>query len=189
MESRPFVHGESSWKSGIFSRFALRGADSARNGGLTLATGGAPWQKERMTDIYLAGPLFTEAEQAWHRAAKARMEAATGRRVIWPFELIGQDRIERWGDKAPRKVMEHCRDALAACSVVVALLDGPQVDDGTAWEVGFAHARCISVIGVRTDFRKAGDVPGAVVNAMIHASCDVIVASVDELIAELKKRT
>lgn len=141
-----------------------------------------------LDQIYLAGPLFCEAKQAWHRAAKARIEAATGRKVIWPFELINQDALANWGDDAPRRVMETCRDSLAACSLVVALLDGPQVDDGTAWEIGFAHARCIPIIGVRTDFRAAGDVPGALVNAMIHASCEVIVDSTDALIAALKKR-
>jgi len=71
---------------------------------------------------------------------------------------------------------------------VVALLDGPQVDDGTAWEIGYAHARGIPVIGIRTDFRQAGDVPGASVNAMIHASCEDIVRSVDALVELLKRR-
>jgi len=139
-----------------------------------------------MATIYLAGPLFCEARQAWHRATKARIEAETGHAVIWPFELFPPGRIEAWGQDAPRKVMEHCRDAMAACSLVVALLDGPQVDDGTAWEVGFAHARCIAVVGVRTDSRHAGDVPGALVNAMIHASCEVIVRGADQLLEHLK---
>lgn len=139
-----------------------------------------------LDQIYLAGPLFSEAKQAWHRSTKARIQAETGRKVIWPYELLDQPEIATWGDDAPRRVMERCRDAMAACSLVVALLDGPQVDDGTAWEIGFAHARCIPVIGIRTDFRAAGDVPGALVNAMIHASCERIVRSVDELIKVLK---
>lgn len=140
-----------------------------------------------MATIYLAGPLFSAADQAWHRAAKARIEAGTGHRVIWPSELFQPGMIEAWQEDAPRRVMENCRDAMADCSRVVALLDGPQVDDGTAWEIGFAHARCIPVIGVRTDFRKAGDVPGALVNAMIHGSCEVIVKSVDELVKYLAR--
>ena len=136
--------------------------------------------------IYLAGPLFSEAKQAWHRATKARIEAETGHTVIWPFELFDQAEIAKWGADAPRLVMEDCRDALATCDLVVALLDGAQVDDGTAWEIGYAHAKGIPVIGVRTDFRQAGDVPGALVNAMVHASCQVIVRSTDELLERLK---
>ena len=138
--------------------------------------------------IYLAGPLFCEATRAWHRAARARVEAETGRRVVWPYELFEQSEIAAWGPEAPRRVMEACRDALAGCTLMVALLDGPQVDDGTAWEIGFAHARGIPVIGVRTDFRMAGDTPGSLANAMIQASCDVIVRSTDELLRELRER-
>ncbi len=136
--------------------------------------------------LYLAGPLFCEATQAWHRATKARIQAETGHAVVWPFELFDQDEIPGWGQDAPRRVMERCRDALDGCVLVVALLDGPQVDDGTAWEIGYAHARGLPVIGVRTDFRSAGDVPGARVNAMIHASCAAIVRTTDELLAVLR---
>lgn len=136
--------------------------------------------------IYLAGPLFSEAKQAWHRATRDRLEAETGNAVIWPFELFPPGTIEAWGEDAPRRVMEGCRDALAGCDLVVALLDGAQVDDGTAWEIGYAYAKGIPVIGIRTDFRQAGDVPGALVNAMIHGSCRVIVKSVDELVEAVK---
>jgi nucleoside 2-deoxyribosyltransferase len=38
--------------------------------------------------ICLAGPLFSEAKQAWRRATKARIEPETGHTVIWPFELL-----------------------------------------------------------------------------------------------------
>lgn len=136
--------------------------------------------------IYLAGPLFSHAEQAWHRTTKARIEAETSFKVIWPFELFPPGLIARWGEDAPILVMDGCRDALAVCDLMVALLDGAQVDDGTAWEIGFAHAKGIPVIGIRTDFRQAGDVPGACVNAMIHGSCQKIVRSVDELLVALK---
>jgi hypothetical protein len=37
------------------------------------------------------------------------------------------------------------------------------------------------VIGIRTDFRRAGESEGAVVNAMIECSCDLIVRSREEL--------
>jgi len=138
-----------------------------------------------MSTIYLAGPLFSEAKQAWHRATKARIEAETKYDVIWPFELFDQTEILTWGDAAPLRVMETCRDAINLCGLMVALLDGPQVDDGTAWEIGYAHAKGVPVIGVRTDFRQAGDVPGALVNCTVHASCGIIVRSTEGLMGEL----
>jgi len=52
---------------------------------------------------------------------------------------------------------------------VIALLDGSQVDDGTAWEIGYFYAKKSpeqKILGIRTDFRRAGECEGAVVSAM-----------------------
>ena len=67
---------------------------------------------------------------------------------------------------------------------MIALLDGPQVDDGTAWEIGYFYARRSpeqKIIGIRTDFRRAGESEGAVVNPMMEGACDRIVRSREEL--------
>jgi len=58
------------------------------------------------------------------------------------------------------------------------------VDDGTAWEIGYFYAQRSpeqKIIGIRTDFRRAGGSEGAVVNAMIEGACDRIVRSREEL--------
>ena len=68
---------------------------------------------------------------------------------------------------------------------MIALLDGPQVDDGTSWEIGNFYAGKSperKIIGVRTDFRRAGESSGEVVNAMIECSCDWIVRSREALL-------
>lgn len=49
----------------------------------------------------------------------------------------------------------RCMDALNECRVVVAVLDGAQVDDGVAFLVGLAFAAEKPVIGFRTDRRQA----------------------------------
>ena len=134
--------------------------------------------------IYQAGPLFSEADQAWHRQLKKTLEAA-GHEVIWPGELISAADVEAWGKDAPRKIMEIDRDALLSCDAVAALLDGTQVDDGTAWEIGFASARGIPVLGIRTDFRVCGDTRHSVLNAMIEGSLRSLARTVPELVAHL----
>ena len=66
----------------------------------------------------------------------------------------------------------------------MALDCGSQVDDGTAWEVGYFYRgkpEGAEIIGVRTDFRNAGESVGAVVNAMVECACDRIVRSMEEL--------
>jgi nucleoside 2-deoxyribosyltransferase len=57
---------------------------------------------------------------------------------------------------------------------MIALLDGSQVDDGTAWEIGYFYSKKSpeqKIIGIRTDFRRAGESQGAVVNS--HDRSDV----------------
>ena len=120
--------------------------------------------------VYQAGPLFTEAEILWHRAFTKKL-TATGHEVQWPGDFFTQEEIDAWGADAPRHIMNRDRAAIDACDVVVALLDGTQVDDGTAWEIGYAYARNKPVVGIRTDFRNAGDTDHGCVNAMIEGSC------------------
>ena len=120
--------------------------------------------------IYQAGPLFTEAEIFWHRSFTKKLKD-NGHEVMWPGNFFTQEEIKAWGKDAPRHIMNRDRAAIDACDVVVALLDGTQVDDGTAWEIGYAYARNKPVVGIRTDFRNAGDTDHGCVNAMIEGSC------------------
>ena len=68
----------------------------------------------------------------------------------------------------------------------MALLDGVQVDDGTAWEIGYAYAKGKPVVGVRTDFRNAGDTTHGRVNAMIEGSCVGIAKDFEEVLKLLQ---
>ena len=124
--------------------------------------------------VYQAGPLFTEAEQIWHQRLKNELSGA-GHDVVWPGDLVSDADVARWGSEAPHRIFAIDKAALEKADIVVALLDGTQVDDGTAWEIGFAHAKGIPVIGVRTDFRHAGETGHSIVNAMIEGSCHAIV--------------
>jgi len=144
--------------------------------------------------IYLAGPIFSEAERSWRRNLNAAVEElaqskAKNIKVIFPYDLIGQDEVASLGAKAKDKIFEACRSSLDTADVLVALLDGSQVDDGTAWEIGYFYAKTQGktspIIGIRTDFRRAGESEHSKVNAMIDASCDRIVSSVQELIGVL----
>lgn len=137
--------------------------------------------------IYLAGPLFSEAERDWLKKLQLELQDA-GYEVVWPYELFEQSEVDSWGDKAAQKIMEHCRDALVGCDLAVALLDGAQVDDGTAWEIGFARAKGIPVFGIRTDFRFGGETANGRVNAMIAGSCETIAGNKKELFSSLREK-
>ncbi|MCR5814358.1 MAG: nucleoside 2-deoxyribosyltransferase [Desulfovibrio sp.] len=124
--------------------------------------------------VYQAGPLFSEAEILWHRSFTKKLTSA-GHEVAWPDNFFTQEEIKAWGADAPKNIMDRDRAAIDACDVVVALLDGTQVDDGTAWEIGYAYAKGKPIVGIRTDFRNAGDTEHGQVNAMIEGSCVGIV--------------
>jgi len=69
--------------------------------------------------------------------------------------------------------------------LVVAVLDGLHVGAGTAWELGYAYARGIPAIGLKTDenVNDALDYLSAVLLGSME-----IVGSVEELRKELMKR-
>jgi nucleoside 2-deoxyribosyltransferase len=68
---------------------------------------------------------------------------------------------------------------LQGADAVVAVCDGALVDDGTAWEVGYAYARGIPIYGLRTDPRAVR--PDERINLMIETSLVGIATSIDEL--------
>lgn len=72
---------------------------------------------------------------------------------------------------------------------VVGILDGVDVDSGTAAEIGFAFALGKRCYGLRTDFRLAGDNPGSIVNLQvqyfIEASGGTVQTTIEELLSEL----
>jgi len=136
--------------------------------------------------IYQAGPLFTEAEQSYHRALSERLRK-DGHEVIWPGDLLTLAQIEGAGLEAPKLILVSCCDAMVLCTCIVALLDGSQVDDGTAWEIGYAYAKGIPVYGLRTDFRRAGDTPHSHVNSMIQGCLTGFAKGVEELVRILAR--
>lgn len=140
--------------------------------------------------IYFAGPLFSEADREWIRSTIKQIEALAFDRgaeikIIFPYDLITAEEITRLGETARLEIFRRCKLHLDDADMVIALLDGTQVDDGTAWEIGYFYRGRrdgAKIIGIRTDFRSAGESGGAVVNAMIECACDRIVRSGDQLL-------
>jgi nucleoside 2-deoxyribosyltransferase len=128
--------------------------------------------------VYLSGPLFSWAEIECGRRIKKGILEELGERieVVWPHEIAAGSLWE---------IFQSNLKALNECKIMVAILDGPQVDDGTAWEVGYHYARGGKIVGIRTDFRKAGETALSKVNAMVEGSCVDIVSTLDLLVSRL----
>jgi nucleoside 2-deoxyribosyltransferase len=130
--------------------------------------------------IYLAGPLFTSAEQEFNRQLCAALQRA-GHDVWLPQEHEPRDRTAK-------AIFEEDVKGLDGSEVVVANMDGPDSDSGTCWECGYAF-RKKPIILFRTDFRQAGDTDDAPFNLMMsQAAAAVIVvplATVEHLARKL----
>ncbi|HOT06392.1 MAG: Nucleoside 2-deoxyribosyltransferase [Methanosaeta sp. PtaB.Bin039] len=127
--------------------------------------------------IYLAGPLFSKGEQDWCRQVRRSLEEGLGRTIFWPGDMPARSKEDIF--------QANCA-ALCSCDLLVAILDGAQVDDGTAWEVGFCRGLGVTVIGIRTDLRRAGETGTSLINAMVEQSCKSMVRSVEELVQAVR---
>lgn len=112
--------------------------------------------------LYFAGPLFSAAERDWNAALAGRLRAA-GHEVFLP-----QDQ-EKGMDAAGIFATDVA--GIDWAEALVAIMDGPDPDSGTAWECGYAHGKK-PVVLVRTDFRDSGG-PGMAYNAMLTASATI----------------
>jgi nucleoside 2-deoxyribosyltransferase len=67
----------------------------------------------------------------------------------------------------------------------VAVCDGVQVDDGTAWEIGYAYGRNIRIFGLRTDVRivQRADEP---INLMILEALGALSSTIEELVHTIR---
>jgi nucleoside 2-deoxyribosyltransferase len=101
--------------------------------------------------LYFAGPLFSAAERAWNAEIVAELRAA-GHEVFLPQEQEpGQDAAGIFATDV---------GGIDWAAALVAIMDGPDPDSGTAWECGYAYGKK-PVILVRTDVRVLAGRSGA----------------------------
>ncbi len=134
--------------------------------------------------IYLAGPLFSLGEREFNKKLSGLLIAyLTDAEVILPQELPRKKR----GHDPFHGLFEECIGSIEGADIVLAVLDGPDVDAGTSFEIGYAFAKHIPVIGIRTDPRQLEE---SGVNLMISRSVTNIISAMDpEMTLEVLART
>ena len=150
-----------------------------------------------MSKVYLASPLgFAESTRDFMSLMESQI-AACGYTVVNPWHLADPQQFEaaalienteqrrRALHKLNMEVAARNEKAIRECQMVVAVLDGADVDSGTASEIGFAYALGKRIYGYRGDFRIAGDNEGSLVNLQleywIESSGGCIVRNLDGL--------
>jgi nucleoside 2-deoxyribosyltransferase len=105
--------------------------------------------------IYLAGPLFTTAERDFNAAFADRLRAAG--HDVW---LPQDQELDAYN---PDRIFRNDVDHIDWAEGVVGIMDGSDPDSGTAWEIGYAFAKGMPIVLLRTDFRewggRTGDAP------------------------------
>lgn len=135
--------------------------------------------------IYLAAPLFNDTERAFNARLAGLMDSIA--KVFLPQRdgKLLRDLV-RDGmalSVARQLVFEADINAIRNCECLVAVLDGRTIDEGVAFEIGYARALNKLCLGLKTDDRSllvSGD------NPMIVAGCHDIFGSEMELIAALR---
>ena len=120
-------------------------------------------------ELYLAGPLFSQAERRWQRQL-AEALGARDYKVFLPQDDAGLPLLQSPPDL--HGAFEICRDAIDRADAVLAVLDGADGDSGTAWECGYAYARSKPIVVIRTDFRGGED---RGLNLMLRRSASAVV--------------
>ncbi len=127
---------------------------------------------------YIAGPLFNEKEREFLEDINGVCKAI-GISTYLPSQdggLLSEDNDD--------KVFQTDIKALNKADVVVASLNGVDVDSGTAFELGYAFAKGKKLFGLHTDFRTFSLT--SEVNLMMLKSC-VMCHSLQELDTALRK--
>jgi nucleoside 2-deoxyribosyltransferase len=143
---------------------------------------------------YIASPLgFTEAGRHYYSEVylPALAEIVT---VVDPWSLTSDAEVAEMramGTDAELALLHGRRnaDAVRSCALLAALLDGQELDSGTAAEVGFAAGLGLRCYGLRTDLREHGET-GAVVNLQVETfivdSGGRVSTSLRELVQDLR---
>jgi len=124
--------------------------------------------------IYLAAPLFSEAERNYNLVLRDLLEAHLFD-VYLPHE-VGDTSHARCREEN-RAIFAQPLRTLQDIDIVVAVIDGADADSGTSWEMGYAYALGKKIVALRTDFRIAGHHER--VNLMLEESARVVTAKED----------
>lgn len=152
--------------------------------------------------VYVAGPLgFTTSGAHYYNEVVIPMLQRAGIDPLDPWDLPAElarvfalpvghpDRVAQL-PMTNNAVGQRNADMIRSSHAMLAVLDGSDVDSGTAAEIGFAAALGIRIIGLRTDLRTSGDNEAAIVNLQVEhfivASGGAIAPTLDAAIASLQ---
>ncbi len=123
----------------------------------------------RQPRLYLAAGVFSSFDRQRNSAVAQRL-IECGYSVFLPQDV----RTHAGGRPSADIIFKECVNGIDDSDLVVGLVDGPDVDSGAAWEIGYAYARGKPIVVLRSDYRSAEHGP---VNIMIEFSSRLVLAN------------
>jgi len=136
--------------------------------------------------IYIAAPLFSEGERAFHEKVDAIVREY-GHETFLPQREGGcvadlPDMIE--GVPVRKYLFQLDCKHMDRCDAVLFLFDGRVPDEGACFELGYCYAKGKRCIGYKTDARSFID---GFDNVMLYGAPEVVLQNEDELRDYMKK--
>ncbi len=97
--------------------------------------------------VYIAGKIWTDEEKETLDKVD-KLCKKLGFETFLPHRDVGFAESVK---DAPRIFKGDITEGFQGCNLIIACLDGLHVGAGTAWELGYAYAKGIPAIGLKTD--------------------------------------
>lgn len=143
--------------------------------------------------IYFAGPLFTEYERDYISKCAVKLREH-GIDPFVPHESP-HDETPHPTRSAAQRCLDRDFEGISAANAMLALVNGTEVDDGTASEIGIFYQLVQKdpakkgIVALHGDWRTAPHGEGKPLNLFVHGcilKAGVVVNTLDEAIQQLK---
>lgn len=159
-----------------------------------------------MTKVYLANALFSEADRMYNDFLADLL-----RREVDNIDLFVPQEADEINDKNSfadsKKIAEWDSAKLLESDVLIAIIDGNEIDSGVSAEIGMFYMTNKPIIGLFTDVRQLGRDNKKKIDALIEDATEnqfiyrnlftiglikkngTLVSSIEDLVEELNKIT
>jgi nucleoside 2-deoxyribosyltransferase len=110
-----------------------------------------------MTSIYIAGPMFSEAERNYNETISRILKGKGYETFLPQRDASDVDELLSSGmdwDEINQRIFDEDIEGIRNSDIVLFVMDGRVPDDGACVEIGYAYALGKECIGLKTDPRS-----------------------------------
>jgi nucleoside 2-deoxyribosyltransferase len=110
-----------------------------------------------MTSIYIAGPMFSEAERNYNEKISRILKGKGYETFLPQRDASDVDELLSSGmdwDEINQRIFDEDIEGIRNSDIVLFVMDGRVPDDGACVEIGYAYALGKECIGLKTDPRS-----------------------------------